>query len=255
MFAPRIDKKSRKGPLIKHRFLAPKEAPNLIVGFFMLFASLLGGRSFSESEAGFFPGASGSAERSFTPKQRTVSLPPASSTPAVYRANETSELHNAWLKHCQSLDQKTRNFIGQLHPEMRFPAMMALQDIERAGIDIHLAEAWRDPSRQDALIKTGHSKASAGYSFHGPMGASRGALAMDIAPTSVLNRQDWNPTHPDWGRIQDIMQTHGFYSLGASKGWDQPHFQLPARSSDMVRWPVDSDGNKMIPDHILPSKY
>ena len=133
----------------------------------------------------------------------------------------------------------------QLHPAMRFPLLSAIDDLRRQGVEVSLMDGRRSRAQQEEHVREGRSTAPPGASFHDY------GLAIDLAPRT----DGMNPDNPAWNRIFSTMQRYGFYSLYRQQGWDRPHFELPASTPDMMRWPRDIQGWKNIPAQTLPAAW
>ena len=132
----------------------------------------------------------------------------------------------------------------QLHPAMRFPLLAAIDDLRRQGIPVTLADGRRTRSEQEGHIREGRSTAPPGASFHDH------GLAIDLSPRNGLQAD-----HPAWPQIHRTMERYGFYSLFRAQGWDRPHFELPAPTLTMMRWPRDAQGWKQIPESSMPAVW
>lgn len=137
------------------------------------------------------------------------------------------------------------NSIRKLHPAMRWPLAAALDDLSAQGIPVRFIEGRRSAHKQESMVRNGVSTAPPGSSFH------EYGLAVDLAPYD----DSYNRQHPHWQPIIRTLEKHGFSSLYRLQGWDMPHFELPAKTAAMMRWPIDKDGWKEIPPSHLPARW
>ena len=137
--------------------------------------------------------------------------------------------------------------LRSLHPLLRAPAAEALTELAHQGLRIQVTETLRDPGTQNELVRKQYSYAPNGYSMHGH------GLALDLVPLDAKGKPIWNVKHPSWQTIMEVMQKHGFYSMGAEKNWDQPHFELPLKAKEVLHYRQTDDGWRMIPPDRIPS--
>lgn len=135
--------------------------------------------------------------------------------------------------------------IKKLHPAMRLPLIAALEDLQAQGIPVRFIEGKRSAHKQESMVRQGVSTAPPGSSFH------EYGLAVDLAPRD----DSYNVNHPHWKPIIRTLEKHGFSSLYRLQGWDMPHFELPAKTAAMLRWPIDKDGWKEIPTSHMPPRW
>ena len=139
--------------------------------------------------------------------------------------------------------------IARLHPLLRHPLADALRDLTRHGVVVVLSDPKRSDADQASVVRQGYSTAAPGASFH------RYGLAIDIVPRGEDGKESWDPKNPAWKTIIAALERHGFYSLYRHQGWDMPHFELPAKTAAMLKWPVDADGWKIVPASTVPPAW
>jgi len=116
--------------------------------------------------------------------------------------------------------------LRQVHPELARRINNLVDALESEGIIIEIDTALRTPAEQDNLYAIGrtvpgtkvtHAK---GFQSNHVIGC-----AVDVSPVDpILNRADWNATHPSWQRIVALAPAHG---LRDGKSWhDLPHLEL-----------------------------
>jgi len=116
------------------------------------------------------------------------------------------------------------NVIPELAAKVHTMADMLLQE----GITIRVVQGLRTWAEQDALYAQGRTvpgnivtNAPGGHSWHNL------GCAVDCAPMNPDGTVDWNASHPQWKRMEEVG-----VSLGLTSGanWtrlvDAPHFQI-----------------------------
>jgi len=121
----------------------------------------------------------------------------------------------------QIVNERTRNNILTLHPEIQQHAIDMVLDLQDQGIELLIYETCRDGQKQQEVYDNGWSNALPGQSYHNycpPVAFDAVEVINDVA--------QWDS--PNWGVIGETGKKHGFEWGGE---WislvDKPHFQMP----------------------------
>lgn len=131
--------------------------------------------------------------------------------------------------------------LQDVHPKLRDLITQLDERLQLESIFLEVSEGLRSWARSDALYQQGRTtpgpivtNAPAGHSWH------NFGMAVDCMPELTEGTVDWNPSHPQWKRMEEVGVSLGLVS-GAN--WirivDAPHFQLtgsfPVSPDDEVR--------------------
>jgi len=126
-----------------------------------------------------------------------------------------------WLDAPMGWEQVKCNAIDMLTPSMREPIRQVLQAINKTTLTHKWAvfETWRNPIRQEYLVKEGRSKTI--ISAHGY------GMACDIVPIDNEGQWFWERSdaghEAQWGILDNaVNRIHG---LRKPIAWDRPHIE------------------------------
>jgi len=119
-----------------------------------------------------------------------------------------------------------------VHPLLAQKVLQVLTQLELLGINCRVTQGLRTIAEQNALYAQGRTtpgrvvtNCQGGFSYHNY------GLAVDCVPAiagiDVTYSPDWNPSHPDWKKMEAAAAANG---LDCGANWrsfpDYPHMQL-----------------------------
>ena len=111
--------------------------------------------------------------------------------------------------------------LNKLHPYCKQQALLVVKEAKAEGLNVDIFETVRTLERQKWLKANGKSKTL--NSYH------RLGLAVDFVFKTKKGNWTWRVADAKWKKLAEIIEKHGFYSLGKRKGWDYPHGQINLR--------------------------
>lgn len=125
----------------------------------------------------------------------------------------------------EQLDERTRNCIATLHPEVQKRALAFVKEVRNRGLDVRIISGTRSYQEQNALYAQGRSapgprvtNAPAGYSNH------NFGLAFDVG---IFRNGRYLDDGREYREIAPIGKAHGFTWGGDWQSiQDEPHYEL-----------------------------
>lgn len=123
----------------------------------------------------------------------------------------------------ETRQQKSERLLGSVHPTLAGKVRKVLKELEAAGWQPVVAEAYRTAAEQAQKLRDGYSQVA--FSFHN---ATRNGQPCALAVDIVDARYDWNipQNHHFWSALGARGKAHGCVWGGDWKMRDVAHLQL-----------------------------
>lgn len=114
-----------------------------------------------------------------------------------------------------------------LLPEAKDKVSQLIENLAARGIEAEIAQGTRSAAEQNALYAQGRTKPGAIVTnARGGKSNHNHKKAVDLVPTELKNRKNWDPENPIWGVIGEEAKKLGLEWGGDWKRKDLPHVQL-----------------------------